>query len=137
MKNSLEVTAEPLLPAITRPNVRRLAEHNMKALLRAGESGQNVHQLALDQQDQIQNFMLSLPADDATQFGLLYSEEMDAVAAVTQDNARQLNAETAAIHQRTAEQQIQTAKQSYNVAVWMFLIAFFAALFFFIRYMKS
>jgi hypothetical protein len=81
----------------------------------------NVHQVALDRQDQIHAYMATLDEADLEKFSALYGEEMRASTQSSLDDAARLNANTAA-------QQIQNITQVTQLGTWISIVVFFIIL---------
>jgi len=116
--------------AIDRDTVRRYVSEYTDRLEAASERGDNVHQLALDQQDQVDRMTSSWGEEDRLLFSKLYVEELNAYADGANDGAAKLNLQTAQIH-------AQSVQDASNVATWISLIVFFGFLFFMIKIFKG
>jgi hypothetical protein len=99
------------LPSIDRSSVRALVEEDSAHMRLAHRAGVNAHQVALDRTDQINAFAASLSEPDRAVFLKLYQEEMGASSRSMMDQAKKLNAQTAAksIKQITRAAQVSRA----------------------------
>lgn len=109
------------LDVIDRQSVRALVKQEATLLSRIATGGGNVHQAALDRQDEIEKFKVSLAAEEAAKFSLLYMEELQADASATADRA-------AAVRSEMNVQQMQAAQSANNVAIWISIVVFFIIL---------
>ncbi|MGK5039914.1 hypothetical protein ACQ4WQ_06205 [Janthinobacterium sp. GB1R12] len=119
-----------IAPAIDRALVRNLAVKNFEALQAAAIAGQNTHQLALDQSDEIETFIKTLPPEDRSKFSALYEQELNAATQASIDK-------TMAINSQTANQLLDNVTKTNNVSIWISIIAFFIVLIGFIKMIKS
>jgi len=115
---------------VERAYVRTLVEKNAKALLDAALAGENPHQLALDQADEVEKFMSKLSPDSLSKFLTLYHQELDASTQSVLDKNKESS--IAAINQQT-----KAAVQANNVSTWIGLVVFFIVLITFIRMLKA
>jgi 3-dehydroquinate synthase class II len=67
-----------ILPIIDRKSVRQLVIGDAQYVKKAAEDGKNIHQVTLDRQDQVNEFMAGLSETDLENFLKLYLEEMGA-----------------------------------------------------------
>lgn len=119
-----------LAQPIDRAFVRNLAVKNFEALQAAAIAGKNTHQLALDQSDEIEAFIKTLPPKDISKFSALYEQELNAATQASIDK-------TMAINAQATNQLLENATKTNNVSIWISLIVFFIVLVSFIRMMKS
>ena len=115
---------------INRQSVREFVGEYTARLQEASQAGENVHQLALDQQDTVDRMTAGWAEDDRLLFSRLYIEELDAYTNGVNDKVMQINAQTTEIH-------IKAAQDASNVATWISLIVFFGFIIFMINLMKS
>ncbi|MYM81122.1 hypothetical protein GTP44_04005 [Duganella sp. FT50W] len=109
------------LEVIDRASVRALVESEGQYLAAVAKAGENVHQVALDRQDEIAKFAAALPAEDIGNFYALYNEEVAAAARASSDRILSQNAaETAKLMQR--------AQDSSNLSTWVSIMVFFIIL---------
>lgn len=73
------------LERLDRPSIRSLAEKHSAELRYVAQSGGNVYQSSLDQQDRIAEFSRTLSEDDLAKFLTMYSEELNACSSKTDD----------------------------------------------------
>lgn len=126
---AVEVPGAVHLSHIDRQSVRSLVESEGKYLAAIALAGGNVHQVALDRQDEIAKFATALPAEDTIRFYDLYNEEVAAAARASSDRAlAQSTAETAKL--------VQRAQDSSNFATWISIAVFFIILITAIRMFK-
>lgn len=116
-------SAQPpvFLATIDRESVRRLVSEDSEYLKSAMADGRNIHQVTLDRQDQIQEYMASLCDADLQTFIKLYEEEMSASTKAILDK-------TAAINANTSAQLMQNATHASQVATWISIAMFFVVL---------
>ncbi|MDO8033879.1 hypothetical protein O3297_10665 [Janthinobacterium sp. SUN128] len=119
-----------IAPTVDRAFVRNLAVKNFEALQAAAIAGKNTHQLALDQSDEIESFIKTLPHEDGSKFSALYEQELNAATQASIDK-------TMAINSQTANQLLDNVTKTNNVYKWISLIAFFIVLIGFVRMIKS
>ena len=119
-----------IVQAVDRAFVRSLAVKNFEALQAAAIAGQNTHQLALDQSDEIAAYVKTLPNEDLSKFSALYEQELNAATQASIDK-------TMAINSQTVNQLLENATKTNNVSIWISLIVFFIVLISFVRMMKS
>jgi DNA-binding GntR family transcriptional regulator len=88
-----------------RAAVREIVARNSAELARAAREGRNVHQLSLDQQDELNRFASTLSPEAAESFHRMCAEEMlaevntvnDRLVKAEQENARVAEWSTAAV----------------------------------------
>ena len=91
---SLEKSGASVLPEvyssgeINRACIRAIVEQNARETADAITAGLNIHQLALDQGDQYEKLLYSVPPEDVVQFVTIYHEEQDAIHQATLDKIR-------------------------------------------------
>jgi hypothetical protein len=119
-----------IAPAVDRAFVRNLAVKNFEALQAAAIAGKNTHQLALDQSDEIEDFIKALPSEDKSKFSTLYEQELNAATQASIDK-------TMAINSQTANQLLDNATKTNNVSIWISIIVFFIVLIGLIKMIKS
>ena len=115
---------------IDRQTVRAFVSNYTDRLESASVRGDNVHQLALDQQDIVDALTAPWSEENRSLFSQLYTEELMAYANSANDRANAINAQTAQTH-------AQAAQDASNVATWISLITFFVFLFFMIKLFKE
>lgn len=86
---------------IDRKSIRDLAEKYSIELQDVSNSGGNVYQTSLEQQDKINEFSVKLSEDDAITFMTIYSEELEACSKKKMDDANEILAEANANVQNT------------------------------------
>lgn len=126
----VENDTPPGFGPINRQSVRAFVGEYTSRLQVASQGGENVHQLALDQQDMVDAMTAEWTEEDRLLFSQLYIEELNAYTNGINDKTLQINAQTAEIH-------IQAAQNASNVATWISLIIFFAFLIFMINLFKG
>jgi len=90
------------LESLDRPSIRALAEKHSAELRDVAQSGGNVYQASLDQQDKITEFTSTLSEEDAINFLNTYSEELNACASKTNDETAVVLAEAESSNQAAA-----------------------------------
>jgi hypothetical protein len=90
------------LESLDRPTIRALAEKNSAELREVAQSGGNVYQVSLDQQDKITEFSNTLSEEDAIKFLNMYSEELNACSSKTNDETAAVLAEAESSNQAAA-----------------------------------
>lgn len=115
---------------IDRAAVRKFVAEYTVQLEAASMRGENVHQIALDQQDAVEKMTAEWNEVDQALFSKLYTEELNAYSNAAFDKANQINAQTAQIH-------VKAAQSASNIATWVSLIVFFVFLIFMIRMFKG
>lgn len=109
------------LDTIDRSSVRALVASEGEYLAAVAATGGNVHQVALDRQDEISKFATGLPAEDIGNFYALYNEEIAAAARASSDRVLANSAaETAKL--------VQRAQDAGNFSTWVSIAAFFIIL---------
>jgi len=126
--NPSQLTKAPMFRPdhIDRQTVRSFVNEYTERLEVASACGDNVHQLALDQQDAVDEMTAKWSEEDRLLFSRFYTEELMAYANSTNDRANAINAQTAQIH-------VQAAHDASNMATWISLISFFVFLFFMVK----
>ncbi|MBD8531526.1 MULTISPECIES: hypothetical protein [unclassified Massilia] len=115
---------------IDRQAVRAFVGEYTEQLQAASARGDNVHQLALDQQDAVDAMTANWGEEDRLLFSRLYIEELNAYADTATDQANAMNAQATRIN-------VQAAQDASNVATWISLIVFFGFVFFMIKLFKG
>ena len=112
---------EVFLAIIDRESVRNLVSGDSEYLKLAMAEGKNIHQVTLDRQDQMNNFMMKLCEADLELFTTLYVEEMGASTKMALD-------EVAAINKNTTEQLMKNAVQQSQASTIISIVIFFVFL---------
>lgn len=120
-KTPNNIRPEVFLAVIDRQNVRNLISSDSEYLKLAIAEGKNIHQVTLDRQDQVNNFMASLGEADLELFTKFYLEEMGASTQMALDEA-------AAINKNTSEQLMKNAVQQSQVSTIISIVIFFIVL---------
>ena len=115
------IRPEVFLEIIDRESVRNLVSGDSAYLKQAMAEGKNIHQVTLDRQDQVNNFMMKLCEADLELFTKLYVEEMGASTKIALD-------EVAAINQNTSEQLMKNAVQQSQASTIISIVIFFVFL---------
>ena len=115
------IRPEVFLEIIDRESVRNLVSGDSAYLKQAMAEGKNIHQVTLDRQDQMNNFMMKLCEADLELFTKLYVEEMGASTKIALD-------EVAAINQNTSEQLMKNAVQQSQASTIISIVIFFVFL---------
>ena len=106
---------------VDRASVREYVRRNSEALVAAATRGENVHQLALDQQDAVNERIAAMSSADAAAFEVVYFEELQA-------NTSHMNAETQRINQRV-EVDTQNAENFGKIVGFVVFVIIVVALF--------
>ncbi len=115
------IRPEVFLEIIDRESVRNLVSGDSAYLKQAMAEGKKIHQVTLDRQDQVNNFMMKLCEADLELFTKLYVEEMGASTKIALD-------EVAAINQNTSEQLMKNAVQQSQASTIISIVIFFVFL---------
>lgn len=122
--NQLPPTSTPLpvhLDLIDRASIRALVAREGEMLSGIAIAGGNVHQVALDRQDEIAKFASSLQPEDTVKFYELYNEEVAAALRASSDRIIAQNAEATA-------KVMQRAQDASNFSTWVSIAVFFIIL---------
>ena len=111
------------LNVIDRHSVRALVAREGELMAKIATTGGNVHQYALDRQDEIQKFAATLSEKDSPMFWEIYTQEIMA----TSQTANNM----------LAAAQLKDVKAASNVATWISIIVFFVALIAIIKLFKG
>jgi hypothetical protein len=90
------------LESLDRLSIRALAEKHSAELRDVAQSGGNVYQASLDQQDRITEFSSTLAEEDVIKFLNIYSEELEACSSKTNDETTALLAEAQSSNEAAA-----------------------------------
>ncbi|MGP5236866.1 hypothetical protein [Pseudomonas helleri] len=82
---------------VTRPAVRRYAQEYSAERLAFSESGGNIHQKILDQQDELEDRLSELSEHERQSFWQMYAEELDAATAHMKLETAKIEAKNALI----------------------------------------
>lgn len=119
-----------VLGNIDRASVRQFVAEYTAQLEAASMRGENVHQIALDRQDAVEKMTAEWNEVDQALFSKLYTEELNAYSNAAFDKANQINAQTAQVH-------VKAAQNASNVATWVSLTVFFVFLIFMIKVVRG
>ncbi|WP_156510864.1 hypothetical protein [Pseudomonas sp. p21] len=87
---------------LDRQAVRRYVKTDSDELLAAAARGENIHQIALDQQDRFNEQLKNLPPDEALALQAMYAEELNANTLHMSAEADRLNRQADDLNQRAA-----------------------------------
>lgn len=119
-----------------RAHARRLASRHSDEIGEAVARGENVHQLNLDQQEEVDRLVAHLPPAEQERFFALLIEETEAITRHRNDQTAALLADTARMEAdlRSAESQ---GERTGKAIVYGLAIAVVVALFLAVRYYQN
>jgi hypothetical protein len=117
-------------PVIDRAAVRAFVASENEFQQQALQDGKNIHQVALDRQDDLHAYMATLSPEDLEKFSCLYQQEMAAATQAILDR-------TAAVSMQNANRHVEAAVGASQVATWASIISFFVFLIILISLFKS
>lgn len=89
---------------LDRQAVRRYVNKDSEELLAAAARGENIHQIALDQQDRFNEQLKNLPPDESLALQAMYTEELNANTLHMSAEADRLNRQADDLNQKAAAQ---------------------------------
>lgn len=107
---------------ISRDKIRVYVKLHSDALVSAAGRGENVHQMALDQQDLFHEQLILIPPEEADNFSRIYHEEINANSNYLLSEADRMTREAAALNQKTAEKIVDAENNGKVIGVIILMV---------------